>query len=275
MGEVMALPNISDMRRRELNSFDGVIDEIHRQFSEASRADHRAERCRILAGKLLLNLRERIENGEAGNTSWWQWYLQHFVRSTRDAQKLMELAQSLDPKNRQPDPEIWRTLIRLGSRVTGVAIATIKVALIYHSDRSTFCDAQFKGISQCQTVFTKPLLGSLALGGFGSADGYSVIGWVMYSSGFGECAVLGSHGLGPFGRITYAGLISISGATSNRKSYFMIGVLPISLVIKPSFCCRQLVKKHVLYGRRRFGGRQYWCSLLSAPMIFCDPSRIC
>lgn len=67
----MVLPNISDMRRRELSPLDDMIDEIHRPFAEASRADHRAVRCRILAGKLLLKLRERIENGEAGNTSWW------------------------------------------------------------------------------------------------------------------------------------------------------------------------------------------------------------
>ena len=41
---------------RELHSLDDMIDEIHRQFAEASHADHRAERCRIFAGKLLLKL---------------------------------------------------------------------------------------------------------------------------------------------------------------------------------------------------------------------------
>ena len=96
----MPLPNIRDMRRRKLNSLNDMVDEIHRQFAEASRADHRAERCRILAGKLLLKLRERVENGEAGNIGWSQWYLQRFVRSPRDAEKLMELAHSLDPQNR-------------------------------------------------------------------------------------------------------------------------------------------------------------------------------
>jgi hypothetical protein len=70
----------------ELNSLDDVVDEIHRQLVEASRSLSQGGK---MSGKLLLKLRERIENGDAGDISWWQWYLQHFVHSPRDAEKVI------------------------------------------------------------------------------------------------------------------------------------------------------------------------------------------
>ena len=45
---------------------DDMEHEIH-NIAEANRADHRPERRRILAGKLLLNFVSGLRNGEAGS----------------------------------------------------------------------------------------------------------------------------------------------------------------------------------------------------------------
>jgi hypothetical protein len=87
----------NDRRRRKVSSLQEAIDEIHRQFGEALSNDRKAESCRLYAGKLLLALRQRIEAGEAGEgVNWWQWYESKFVRSRKDAEKVMRLASAED-----------------------------------------------------------------------------------------------------------------------------------------------------------------------------------
>ena len=88
-----------DRRRRHVETIQDMVDEIHRQFGEVKDAEWKAESSRIYAGKLLLSLRERIEAGEDGEgVNWWEWYEAHFVRSRKDAEKVMRLARSEDPE---------------------------------------------------------------------------------------------------------------------------------------------------------------------------------
>jgi hypothetical protein len=79
-------------------TLDESVESIHRKFAEAFDSDKKGNRARLAAGTMLLNLRSRIESGEAGDgISWWAWYESKFVRSRRDAEKVMALAASDDP----------------------------------------------------------------------------------------------------------------------------------------------------------------------------------
>jgi hypothetical protein len=67
----------------------------HEDFVEGARK--KGEANRVAIGMILLELRTRIEAGEEGEISWWQWYGQKFARSRQDAQKLMDIASADDP----------------------------------------------------------------------------------------------------------------------------------------------------------------------------------
>jgi hypothetical protein len=71
---------------------DRVVEAIHAKLAEAITHETQALSARIEAGKMLPDLRKRIEAGEAGEVSWWEWYGKHFARSRRDAQRVMALA---------------------------------------------------------------------------------------------------------------------------------------------------------------------------------------
>lgn len=49
-------------------------------------------------GALLLQLRTRVESGEAGKVRWWDWYDQSFAYSRRTAEHAMNLASQDDPQ---------------------------------------------------------------------------------------------------------------------------------------------------------------------------------
>jgi hypothetical protein len=57
----------------------------------------KVETARIRLGTTLNEMRERIETGEEGQITWWDWYEAHFVRSRRDAERVMALALEADP----------------------------------------------------------------------------------------------------------------------------------------------------------------------------------
>jgi hypothetical protein len=93
------MSTVVDMRRRKVSTLNEMVNEIHRQFAEAMRCDKKAYSSRIYAGQLLLELRARIEAGEAGDgVNWWDWYATKFVRSRKDAEKVMRLAREDDPE---------------------------------------------------------------------------------------------------------------------------------------------------------------------------------
>jgi hypothetical protein len=80
-------------------SLDEAVRAIHLKFDEAIKADIKAHKARIATGQLLLDLRRRIESGEAGaDVEWWPWYESKFVRSRKDAERLMRIASAEDPE---------------------------------------------------------------------------------------------------------------------------------------------------------------------------------
>jgi hypothetical protein len=81
-----------------LNTIKDLAKEIDRLFSVVQDSERRAERARMQAGRLLLELRARIEAGEAGAVTWWRWYCDHIAHSHRDAEKVMALARAQDPE---------------------------------------------------------------------------------------------------------------------------------------------------------------------------------
>ena len=82
-----------------LRPIDDVVAAIHLKFDEAIQSDNKAHRARLAAGTMLLSLRKRIEEGEAGEgLEWWPWYASKFVRSRKDAERLMRIASAEDPE---------------------------------------------------------------------------------------------------------------------------------------------------------------------------------
>jgi len=83
-------------------SIDELVFLIHKRFEKAQAISTEAQKkyksARLQAGELLLELRGRIEAGEAGRVEWWEWYGEHFVRSRKDAEKCMALASQDDPE---------------------------------------------------------------------------------------------------------------------------------------------------------------------------------
>jgi hypothetical protein len=80
-------------------TLEAAIRAIHIEFEKALQADHAGGRARLATGKMLVALRKRIEAGEAGEgVNWWRWYASKFVRSRKDAEKVMRIAQKEDPE---------------------------------------------------------------------------------------------------------------------------------------------------------------------------------
>lgn len=84
---------------RAHQTIDDAIREIHGKFAEALASDGRAFNARLAAGQMLITLRGRVEAGEAGDgVEWWPWYESKFVRSRKDAEKVMRMASADDPE---------------------------------------------------------------------------------------------------------------------------------------------------------------------------------
>jgi len=89
MAEIVSLSSVS---------LDNAVRKIHAKFAEAIDNEKKAYRARIVVGQMLIELRGRIEAGEAGAIEWWDWYDNQFVRSRRDAERCMKIAASEDPE---------------------------------------------------------------------------------------------------------------------------------------------------------------------------------
>jgi hypothetical protein len=53
---------------------------------------------RTRAAIVLAEMRQRVEAGEAGDISWWDWFDQNVQRNRRDAEKLLKIASAEDPE---------------------------------------------------------------------------------------------------------------------------------------------------------------------------------
>jgi hypothetical protein len=80
-------------------SLDETLRAFHSKFADAITAGKKAYSARLAAGLILIELRQRIEAGEAGEgIEWWAWYERKSIRSRRDAEKVMALARAEDPE---------------------------------------------------------------------------------------------------------------------------------------------------------------------------------
>jgi hypothetical protein len=80
-------------------TLDEAVRAITEKFDEVANLDKRATSARVAAGKMLIELRARIEGGEAGEgVSWWEWCEANIQRSRKDCEKLMRMASSDDPE---------------------------------------------------------------------------------------------------------------------------------------------------------------------------------
>ena len=83
----------------KLKPIADVVRQIKTHIYDANNAEARCVKHRLQAGQLLLQLRERIESGEAGNgINWWEWCEQHIERSRKDCETLLRIANAPDPE---------------------------------------------------------------------------------------------------------------------------------------------------------------------------------
>lgn len=82
-----------------LRSIDEMIHLIHKKWEQGDGVMQKARSLRLETGRLLLELKQRIESGEVGElATWWEWYGDHFARSRSDAEKLIAMASADDPQ---------------------------------------------------------------------------------------------------------------------------------------------------------------------------------
>jgi hypothetical protein len=70
-------------------SLDEAVLRIHRKWERVIDAQQKVHSARVECGMDLLALRARIETGEAGAISWWNWYQQKFTRSRASTRRVM------------------------------------------------------------------------------------------------------------------------------------------------------------------------------------------
>jgi hypothetical protein len=85
--------------RQHEETLDDALRAFHAEYGKAVDSDNKAYKHRLEAGRKLVELRKRIEAGEAGKgVGWWEWFESHSVRSRKDAEKVMKIALDGDPE---------------------------------------------------------------------------------------------------------------------------------------------------------------------------------
>ena len=79
-------------------SIELLVVEIRGLMLDVASAESNLGKKRLVAGQRLLELRQRVEAGEAGDASWWDLYDQRLAqfRTRKDAERLMRMAASDD-----------------------------------------------------------------------------------------------------------------------------------------------------------------------------------
>jgi hypothetical protein len=79
-----------------------LVHQIHKLWDDAeafareAQVKYKSKRIRI--GIALLEAKRRVEAGEGGALSWWDWYKRHFERSREDATRVMKMAAAENPE---------------------------------------------------------------------------------------------------------------------------------------------------------------------------------
>jgi hypothetical protein len=74
---------------------DDVVQAINIKLGLSVTADNKAASHRLAAGRMLLDLRRRVE---AEGDDWWKWQQGKFTRSRKDIEKLMRMANADEPE---------------------------------------------------------------------------------------------------------------------------------------------------------------------------------
>ena len=81
-----------------MHTIEEMIHLVHEKFEIVVSTQGKYFSARIECGRLLNELRDRIEAGEVGElATWWEWYDDHFTRNRSDAERLMAIAAAEDP----------------------------------------------------------------------------------------------------------------------------------------------------------------------------------
>jgi hypothetical protein len=96
----MTISNITALKKaiasHKTAPLDDVVKAINISLELSVTADNKARHHRLNAGRMLLDLRRRVE-GE-GTNDWWKWQEGKFARSRKDIEKLMRMAKADDPE---------------------------------------------------------------------------------------------------------------------------------------------------------------------------------
>lgn len=82
-------------------SLDALVIEVRGHVFDAGKAESTCAKYQLQAGWGLLALRKRIEAGEAGHVTWWEYFDTQFtghIKSRKYAERLMSWAQKDDPE---------------------------------------------------------------------------------------------------------------------------------------------------------------------------------
>jgi hypothetical protein len=80
---------------------DTLANTVSVLLDKAEKAQTKSDDFRIAAGKHLIEARERVKSGEAGDIGWEAWCSINLRRSLGDIRKCLALAGSPDPEEAQ------------------------------------------------------------------------------------------------------------------------------------------------------------------------------
>ena len=70
---------------------DELVHVAHKKWDQLDATINKVGSARLEAGRVLLELRTRVEAGEVGDLAavdWWGWFEDNFTRSRSDAEKV-------------------------------------------------------------------------------------------------------------------------------------------------------------------------------------------
>jgi hypothetical protein len=80
-----------------VRTIDELVLAAHKKWEWIDGVKTKYHSARAELAVTLLELRQRVEAGECGQVTWWEWYGDHFTRSRGDAEKLLAIASADEP----------------------------------------------------------------------------------------------------------------------------------------------------------------------------------
>jgi hypothetical protein len=96
-----AIAKVEPKAVQHLYSLEELVVQINGHIYDANHAYARGNKLRLKAALKLLELRRRVEAGEAGDVTWWAWFEAQthlLLRGRKDAEKLLKIAAAEDPE---------------------------------------------------------------------------------------------------------------------------------------------------------------------------------